>query len=479
VNWSKAAEDLFEIAGDEWLSPPLEDRIESVSNLYVACSGGSDSVFLALFFSHWRKRIGKSLVALHFNHRLRGDESDRDEAFCADLCAGLGIEFKSGRWEANQGASSPKRVSEDEARRARMAFFAKAIDAREGLVLTGHHADDLGETFLMRLSRGSGLQGLTAPREVSKGLNGLVFGRPLLGLRKSEIVGWLERAGAVWREDASNQTDDYYRNRLRRHVLPEWEKATDRPLVERLAQSRALLEEDWRALDESFERVWRRISVPGDALTLSWGRLLEAPPAFQRRAIARILIDNGCSPLSFAAMTGVLEALRRNRPVRASINEEAWLLGDPEKGVLGIASKAAQANWSPFRLPLGTIASLPGGGRINAQEVEMNDDFKKRIMSGEVSHRDRVFLDAGAQQMGGLRVRLWNAGDSYRPMGRKSPVKLKELFSDRKISKESRHSLPIIVDSDDEILWVPGLPPNESQRIGPRTSRALQLTYQI
>lgn len=479
MNWSKAAEDLFEIAGDEWLSPLLKDRIESVSNLYVACSGGSDSVFLALFFSQWRRRMGKSLRALHFNHRLRGGESDRDEAFCADLCAGLGIELESGRWEENRGESSPKRASEDEARRARMAFFAKATEALEGLVLTGHHADDLGETLLMRLSRGSGLQGLTAPREISKGLHGLVFVRPLLGLRKSELVSWLERAGAVWREDASNQTDDYYRNRLRHHVIPEWEKATDRPLVERLAQSRALLEEDLLALDESFERDWRRISAPEGAANLIWARLLEAPRAFQRRAIARILIANGYAPLSYAAMSGVLEALRRNRPVRASIDDETWLIGDPEKGVLGIESEAVQANWSPFRLPLGTIAHLPGGGRIKAQQVEMNDDLKERIMNGAVSHRDRVFLDADAQQMGGLRVRLWNAGDSYRPMGRKSPVKLKELFSDRKISKESRHSLPFIVDSDDEILWVPGLPPIESQRIGPRTSRALQLTYQI
>ena len=151
-------------------------------------------------------RRGEDLSVLHFNHKLRGRESDEDQQFVESICSSLKVPLITDFWEREDIDAS---VSEDDARAARIAFFSGYLSdqERDTAILTGHHAGDVLETMLMRISRGSGLQGLTAPREVSRGPDGLLFFRPLLRLRKDRIVDYLRQAGAEWREDASNQTD--------------------------------------------------------------------------------------------------------------------------------------------------------------------------------------------------------------------------------------------------------------------------------
>ena len=205
-SWKEIGNSLVRIAGSDWLSPTLKARIEATDHLYVACSGGADSVFLLAYFAAVRRV--EDLSVLHFNHKLRGRESDEDQRFVESICASLKIPLISDFWKREDADAS---VSEDGARAARIAFFSGYLSdqERETAILTGHHAGDVLETMLMRISRGSGLQGLTAPREVSRGPDGLLFFRPLLRLRKDRIVDCLRQAGAEWREDASNQTDAY------------------------------------------------------------------------------------------------------------------------------------------------------------------------------------------------------------------------------------------------------------------------------
>ena len=181
ADWTEIGSKLVPVAGSDWLSPGLNARIEATDRLCIACSGGADSVFLLLYFAAIRQ--GKGLSVLHFNHRLRGRESDEDEDFVESICGNLGLPLIADSWKREVNDDS---VSEDEARAARMAFFSRCVSGHgsETPILTGHHADDIVETMLMRISRGSGLQGLTAPREVSEGSEGLLFFRPLLGPTK-------------------------------------------------------------------------------------------------------------------------------------------------------------------------------------------------------------------------------------------------------------------------------------------------------
>ncbi|MCX6936630.1 MAG: tRNA lysidine(34) synthetase TilS [Verrucomicrobia bacterium] len=250
----------------------------------LALSGGVDSVaLLLLLWAHFPERRTR-MLALHFNHRLRGRASAGDVRFCAALCAGLGVACVVGKREGKQPYAS-----EAEARAGRMAFFAAALKRRRAMDLfTGHHRDDVAETLFMRLARGAGAAGLSAPRPVHDQPSlGRVHLRPLLSLDKSELAAALRAAGGRWREDASNDSPAYLRNRVRAELIPAWRSAADpgRDALAGLALTRDLLEEDDAALEDWAGRAFRPDARGGLALTA----LRKLPRAVLRRVIHRWL----------------------------------------------------------------------------------------------------------------------------------------------------------------------------------------------
>lgn len=249
---------------------------------------------------------------MHFNHRLRGAAAQRDAKFCRDVCRALGVTLIEGEWkEARRGAS------EAEARAARHAFFDRHAQA----LWCGHQLDDIAETFFMRLARGSGSGGLAAPRPVHAMADGRVHLRPLLTMRKSEIVAALRRVGAVWREDATNAGGYYLRNRIRRRVLPEWRKAAERDALAGAARSRELLEEDDAALEAWLAEV-RPIAADG---SLKLGKLAERPRALVRRALHRWLLGlPRTTHLSRQAFDALLRDVMAARTTRQSLGHDGF-----------------------------------------------------------------------------------------------------------------------------------------------------------
>lgn len=260
----------------------------SFPRLGVALSGGADSVaLLLLLWAHWPERRAR-LLALHFDHRLRGRASTADARFCAKLCRALGVELVSGRWE--NPPRSPAIATEAEARAARMTFFDTTLRRRRVSALcTGHHRDDVAETLLMRLARGSGAAGLSAPRPVHpQPALGRVHLRPLLALDKSTLVAALLDAGGRWREDASNATATHLRNRVRSTLIPAWREAAAEPgrdALAGLALTRELLEEDDAALETWAARA-TRIDARG---ALALAPLRDLPRGVLRRVMHRWL----------------------------------------------------------------------------------------------------------------------------------------------------------------------------------------------
>ena len=278
----------------------------------VAFSGGADSLaLLLLLWAHWPERRAR-LNAAHFNHRLRGRAADADERFCATVCAGLEVKYVAGAWsEARRGAS------EAEAREARMAFFAK--QAR--VLWLGHQQDDIAETMLMRLARGSGAAGLAAPRPVQTILRGRVHVRPLLTLKKEEIAAALRAAGIPWREDASNARGDFFRNRVRHDVLPAWAAAAQRDALGGAARTRELLEEDDVALEAWLDAL--QPEVPNGALAVR--DLSGKPRALLRRALHRwLLAQPRAGELSRQGFDALLDAVVRGAPTRHSLGREGF-----------------------------------------------------------------------------------------------------------------------------------------------------------
>lgn len=281
----------------------------------VAFSGGADSLALLLLLrAHWAER---DIVALHFNHRLRGRESEGDEKSCRNVCAGLGVRLQVGRWRGDH-----RHASEAEAREARHGFFAKEMKRLRSRVLwLAHQQDDIAETMLMRLARGSGTAGLAAPRPVHLTGDGRVHLRPLLTVKKAELLAALRRAGAAWREDSSNARDDFFRNRVRRVVLPAWAKAAGRDALAGAALARERLEEDDQAL-----ALWLEALAPlGRDRQLDLRMLAGMPRAITRRALHRwLLAQRRPTDLSRQGFEVLLAAVERGGPTRFSLGPKGF-----------------------------------------------------------------------------------------------------------------------------------------------------------
>lgn len=278
----------------------------------VAFSGGADSLaLLLLLWQHWPERRAQ-LVALHFNHRLRGAAAERDEDFCRATCRVLGVKFVAGRWRG-----APQDASEAESRTARHAFFVAAMKRAGSRVLwLAHQQDDIAESMLMRLARGSGTSGLAAPRPVQRMAGGRIHLRPLLTLGKAELTTALRGAGIKWREDASNARPDYFRNRIRQSVVPAWQKAAGRDALAGAALSRERLEEDDTALEAWVDRsdLFKGAKVL-DVLVCQ-----TLPRAVIRRALHRwLLAVRPSSDLSRQGFELLLAAVERGTPTRFSL----------------------------------------------------------------------------------------------------------------------------------------------------------------
>lgn len=318
IDWRKCAAQLGAALPCERLHPAVvawtREHERSRRPWVIAFSGGADSLaLLMLVWSHWPERQ-KKLCAVHFNHRMRGASANRDERFCRTVCAALGVRFISGEWK-----DVPRKPSEAQAREARHAFFSQQLRRWRACALwLGHQQDDIAETMLMRLARGSGLGGLAAPRPVHVLPGGRVHLRPLLHFRKAELVEYLRQCGARWCEDASNAAGDFLRNRIRREVLPVWRSVNSpRDALAGISLSRELIEEDDYALDRWLAEV--------DPITkngaLSLRRLAGKPRGLVRRALHQwFLQQKRGGNLSRQAFTAMLDDLVRGRVTRHSVD---------------------------------------------------------------------------------------------------------------------------------------------------------------
>lgn len=317
-SWSTAAEALAAAIPRERLDPAVLAWITSSrasrTAWHVALSGGADSVaLLLLLWAHFPAERPR-LAALHFDHRLRGRESAADARFCQALCRSLGVPCVVEKWSRPSGARAP---SEAEARSARHAFFRR--HAR--ILWLGHHQDDVAETMLMRLARGSGTGGLAAPRPVQTFAGGPVYLRPMLGLSRAALRDALAAVGARWRDDRSNTGSAYFRNRVRQSVLPPWLVAAGRDAVAGAARSRQLLEEDDSALEQWVDRL-QPVGKRGD---LRLARLYRQPRAVVRRALHRWLLTlQPPVDLSRQAFDQLLAAVERGHPTRQSLGTERF-----------------------------------------------------------------------------------------------------------------------------------------------------------
>ncbi len=449
----------------------------------IAFSGGADSLALLLALcAHFpERRANGKFVALHFNHHLRGAASDGDELFCREMCAALDVELRVGHWQREGGSASPVAdISEADARETRHAFFAREMSALGAKALfLGHQRDDVAETMLMRLARGSSAAGLAAPRPVHLHADGRVFLRPLLTLSKKQITDALAARGLAWREDATNTapvgdpSGDFFRNRIRRDVLPAFIAASqNNDALAGAALTRDLLEEDAAALDCWLDEILPAPAITPDSLDLR--ALAGKPRALLRRALRRW---PPAAELARAGFEALLEMCVEGEG-RTSIGNAVALF---ENGILRIeaaASLALQKAFNYSHVPPFDLA-LPDGATLKAEIVTLTDELRAGILAGHCDPIHTLFI-APPPPKTPLIIRSWEPGDRYQPLGAPGSAKVSDLFINRKIPHGRRFALPVVCivrDGAGELVWIPGFPPADAWKIDAQTPQALHLTY--
>ncbi len=440
----------------------------------VAVSGGADSVALLLLLWAHFPRHRRRLVVFHYDHATRAG-SAADAAFVKALAKALELPCELERRDA--AASAP--ATEAVLREARWDFFRTKLRERQArLVFFGHQREDVAETLLMRLASGSGGGGLSSPRPVRPFADGVIALRPLLDLGRDELRAALRAAGGAWREDPSNDSDIYLRNRIRRRVLPVLREVFgERDFVAGAARSRALLEEDDEAL-EAIAHAALGGFAEGEPFRMT--KLSNQSRALWRRALRSWLQAHSLNnTLSAAAFDELHRSLMVGEGGRWSAGQGCWL--EVRNGTLVLSRTPRKPIARPDavqQLRPGQPLLLPDGGSLVSAQITNALQIADSIKS---SHFDPCFhacLALGAQLTDStLLVRPWAAGDRYRPLGAPGSRKLQDLFTDKKIPAGERRRLPVVCNSANQPLWVPGLPPAESCRVQPETPQALWLTY--
>jgi len=205
----------------------------------LAVSGGADSVALLVLMAELRMKHGFEAVVLHFDHGIRSDSAE-DAEFVRRLAERFGLQFRMSRVKVVRRKGESIEMA---ARRERLAFFGACMKSlRLDCIATGHHMDDVAETFLMRLKRASGADGLAGLKPVSF-VDGIVFVRPLLNVRGGELRSFLKSRGIAWREDSTNSDTAILRNKVRHVILPFLERELDPKIVEHICRSAGYLRE--------------------------------------------------------------------------------------------------------------------------------------------------------------------------------------------------------------------------------------------
>ena len=441
------------------------------ATLVAAVSGGPDSTALLRCLHGLSESHALTLHAAHLNHDFRGAEADTDADFARDLAVGLGLDFTVAKedpveYQARRGVSS----FEQAAREMRYSFLARtaaAVGARA--VATGHTADDLAETVLLHVLRGSGLHGLrgmteSAPWPWPPNTAGIFLFRPLLEMTKDETRAYCLELGQPYRDDSGNYMWRFARNRVRHRLMPQLAAEFNPRVREALVRLARTAADDVDYLEAQVDRVWPEVAqeTPG-RVTFAVSGLSDLHPALQRLALRRgyALVRGDVRRLGAGhldAVLGLLEGRRGGRSVDLPRGVRAIRTG----GELQIGRETVpETRWPELHglhsLPL---PSLPAG-----QSTVTVGDWTVATKSG-VAGDPRPWDEAGGREFiacldrpalgeGPLVVRTRRPGDRFQPLGMTGHKKLQDFFVDSKTPRDWRSRIPLLI-AGERVAWVVG-----------------------
>jgi tRNA(Ile)-lysidine synthase len=446
--------------------------------LLVAVSGGPDSVTVLHALHRIRSRRSFQLTAAHFNHNLRGPESDRDERFVHELCDRLKVELMVGRAQGLARANL-----EEHARELRYEFLNRAADAvKAQFIVLGHHRDDQAETVLLRLLRGSGITGLGAMAELGPGR----LMRPLLSLSRIAIIKYLAAIGADYVIDSSNSEGGALRNRVRAGLLPQLAGDYSPGIARRLAELAAEMREAGSYIEDEARRWLDGRVIPASDMVQgsSWRMEVRGFDSINHAlacAVLRELIRRGVGDLRriervhidamYRLATGInpsaVVALPRGWRFRREYDTVML-----ENFPVSIGRSAAlAAGHAEISLRPGKNLLGASGVTLTLTEVVANEPCFP-CAPWHPPNRFEAYFDACAAPV--LMVRCVRKGDRIEPLGLGGTRKIQDVFVDYKVSTINRGSWPLVV-LDNRVVWIPGLVRSQVALVTPASEKVLHL----
>jgi len=422
----------------------------------VAVSAGLDSVALLRLLLELRHELGIVVSVVHFNHKLRQNESNADECFVASLAKQHSLEIHVGHGDVRTHAAAKHLSLETAARQLRYEYFRQLLlDGTLSSIATAHTLDDQAETVLLRLGRGAGTRGLAGiyPGVLVSGekSKSLAIVRPLLCIRRNELEPYLNSVQQTWREDSSNRDLRHARNRVRHEVLPVLERDLNPAVREVFAETAeiARAEEEYWAQQTSqlLPAIWE-VAPDRNGGVFKAGSLSSLPLAVQRRLIRAAAESLGLR-LEFRHVEEILASgnsvsLPHGWQVQA---QKAELIFRQE------TERPTQLDYE-FRLPLpGTVDVPPLGSRFEAILVSRAAVYNPEHLLDRTRLRDE------------LQVRNWRAGDRFHPTHSKGPRKVKELLQKQHVTGSERKLWPVLVSGSD-LVWVRGFAVSANFQLG-------------
>jgi tRNA(Ile)-lysidine synthase len=428
----------------------------------VAVSGGRDSVTLLDLLVRLKKDWHLTVAVAHFNHRLRGEESEGDEEFVKSRARFYDIACYNEGGDTALLAEAKKKSIQETAREMRYAFFNSLLDSLDAKSLaTAHHAEDNAETIVFNLIRGAGVQGLSG---IPVKRSDVAIIRPLLFATRTEIEGYVGKHGLPFREDSSNAKTDYTRNFIRKNVLPIIEENINPNL------SRTLLRtgEHFRALEEFLaaetEKARAQVvrSTREGEVALRRVQFMELPTFLQYRLLRELICEYSGRELDFSTLQNALRILSSGTGGSADLFGDVGFARDRDRLIL-----RKHAGGGPFRCPI---------------EMNRSYDFPAFSFASSLIENRETSVDRGVECVDGdkltgdICLRSWEKGDWFIPLGMKGKKKLSDFFIEQKIPRHEKESIPVLI-AGANVVWVCGRRLDDRFKVTERTRRVFKLEF--
>jgi tRNA(Ile)-lysidine synthase len=429
---------LFQVHIHKWC--------KTTDKILLAVSGGMDSMVMLQLFH----QAGYSVAVAHCNFQLRGAESDEDENFVRRKCRQWDVAFYSHRFDTNNYASENGLSIQMAARELRYAWFSELLEKEKmDWVATAHHLNDSIETILLNLTKGVGIEGLMGIPVQNKKII-----RPLLFATREEIENYAAKEGIAWREDQSNQLDDYQRNFIRHQVVPKL-KELNPSLEKTLQETIYKLQGASEIISVSVEE-WKRKyqQIEGDKIMLDKSGVDGASTLM----LWEVVKTYG---FNFDQCGNIIKALGGQSGKRFSSGTHE-LIVDRENLIV----VKHEENWTEVRFKSDRQEVCLGNKKLT---LEMTD-----YTGLPTADKNQATVDEGLIRSA-LTWRKWRAGDFFFPLGMKNRKKISDFLIDEKISLADKDSLTIL-ECDGEIVWVVGQRLDDRFKVTDKTKRVIKIS---